>query len=140
MGISVYRLRDGIIEERRNINSVDMEPYLNDGWTTEMPFLELPKKIFKESPKVVPAESIAELTPVELPERKPPDSPALALINSATLPSELRILPSIGDAAAKIILEDRPEKGYEALQDLSQRIFEGRFKTNLEAIQGWIPG
>lgn len=134
MGISVYRLQDGVIEERRNINSVDLGPYLNDGWTTEMPFLDILQGSIQEPIQ----ETIAEVIPVELPERKPPDFPALSLINSATTIQEIRPLPSIGDAAAKIILEERPEDGYGSLQDLPQRIFEGRFKTDLEAIQGWV--
>lgn len=134
MGISVYRIVDNAIEERRNINSVDLGPYLNDGWSTEMPFLDPAKEL----PLAIPAEPIVKSV-LESHELKPPDCPALSLINSATTTNDLRVLPSIGDAAAKIILEERPEDGYGSLQDLPQRIFEGRFKTDLDAIQGWVP-
>jgi DNA uptake protein ComE-like DNA-binding protein len=58
----------------------------------------------------------------------------LALINQATKVYELEPIPTVGKAAAAAILENRPEGGYQSLDDLAPILPP---RTSLEAIKGW---
>lgn len=71
-----------------------------------------------------------------------PTIPALTLLNTAQEPKELTPLPKIGDGAAKKLLANRPESGYESLEqaaELNPELAKAPFKVDWSAIQGWEP-
>lgn len=79
--------------------------------------------------------------PLPLLEMKPTvevsaETALLALINSAEKSYELVPIPTVGHAAARAIIANRPEGGYESLDDLAPIL---PHKTSLEAIKGWVP-
>ena len=59
---------------------------------------------------------------------------ALTLINTATSPDDLTPIPTIGKGAAKVILQHRPNEGYESLELLPEAIFEQPYRCSVEAI------
>ena len=137
MSISVFRHKpDGSVETRTNINSIDLQPYINDGWVTEMLF---PQTKIPEPTSPIPT-APSQPDPLTY-ENKPPDySDAVTqFINNASDVAEIRAIPTIGDAAAKIIFEERPENGYGSLDELPSKIFGGRFKTDIDVVRLWNP-
>jgi hypothetical protein len=68
---------------------------------------------------------------------------ALALINGTDVARDMAIIPTVGQAAARIIIERRPEGGYESLADVWERCPElliGRFKVDPDAVESWGAG
>lgn len=65
---------------------------------------------------------------------------ALALINGSDVPRDVAIIPTIGQGAAKVLIENRPDGGYASLEqawELNPVLFEGRFKIDAEAVAMW---
>jgi hypothetical protein len=66
--------------------------------------------------------------------------PALALINGSDVARDVAIIPTIGQGAAKVLIENRPDGGYASLDEaweLNPVLFEGRFKIDTEAVALW---
>lgn len=61
---------------------------------------------------------------------------ALAFINSADKAYKLLPLPTIGPAAARVIVEKRPEGGWKRLEDLAPIL---PAKASIEALKAWNP-
>jgi len=79
---------------------------------------------------------VAPVYPPNDPRLIPPSAAILALVNSAEKTYELTPIPTVGHAAAKAIIENRPVGGYASLDDLAEIIPQ---RTSLEAIKGWMP-
>lgn len=65
---------------------------------------------------------------------------ALALINSSDVARDVAIIPTIGQGAAKVLIENRPDGGYASLEqawELNPALFEGRYKVDAEAVAQW---
>jgi hypothetical protein len=78
------------------------------------------------------------------PKTTPPTSDgipaALALINGSDVVRDISIIPTVGQAAVKVILENRPEGGYTSLGqvwELCPEILGGRIKVDPEAVAAW---
>jgi hypothetical protein len=68
------------------------------------------------------------------------ESPALALINGSNVIRDIAIIPTLGQAAAKLILLRRPEGGYESLAqvwELCPEVLTGRMMTNPSTVENW---
>ena len=66
--------------------------------------------------------------------------PALALINGSDVARDVAIIPTIGQGAAKVLIENRPEGGYASLEqawELNPVLFEGRYKIDTDAVAQW---
>lgn len=64
----------------------------------------------------------------------------LELINTADSASKITPLPKIGNTAAKIIRDRRPENGYESLEQLRSlcpELDEPKFAVDWKAIERW---
>lgn len=67
-------------------------------------------------------------------------TPALEVINGATVASDIAILPSIGKGASEVILANRPEGGYTSLCQLwalNEEILNRPYRTNKEAVESY---
>lgn len=67
-------------------------------------------------------------------------SPALALINGVDVVRELQVIPTIGAGAARLILSNRPEGGYESLEQvwaLCPKIMAPPYTTDSEQVAAW---
>jgi hypothetical protein len=73
----------------------------------------------------------------EAPQGQTLNAAVLALINSAEYAYELKPIPTVGEAAAGLIIAQRPEGGYTSLEDLPGEIFKRPYRTNLDSIKGW---
>ncbi len=65
---------------------------------------------------------------------------ALTLINGSDVARDVAIIPTIGQGAAKVLIENRPDGGYASLEqawELSPVLFEGRYKVDPEAVAQW---
>jgi len=77
------------------------------------------------------------------PEPEPPDTqdpPALILINNSDIPRDVAIIPSLGQAAAKRIIANRPLGGYASLAHVWQanpEVLGGRMQVNPEVVAAW---
>jgi hypothetical protein len=69
------------------------------------------------------------------------DSPAaLALINGSNVARDVAIIPTIGQGAAKVLIENRPERGYASLNEvweLNPTLFDGRYKVDTATVAQW---
>ena len=66
--------------------------------------------------------------------------PALALINGKDVVRDVAIIPTMGQAAATRILENRPEGGYTSLDhvwEMNPEVLGGRFKVDTDAVASW---
>ena len=66
--------------------------------------------------------------------------PALTLINGKDVARDVAIIPTLGQAAAGIILERRPDGGYESLDkvwELCPEVLGGRMKVDPVVVAGW---
>ena len=66
--------------------------------------------------------------------------PALALINGKDVARDVAIIPTLGQAAAGIILERRPDGGYESLAqiwELCPEVLGGRMKVDPKVVKEW---
>jgi hypothetical protein len=83
-------------------------------------------------------------TPIPLPPVIPSGIPAaLALINGSNVARDIAIIPTVGQAAARVLIESRPEDGYPSLEDAWEAnpgLLEGRFKVDPEAVAQWGGG
>lgn len=61
----------------------------------------------------------------------------LALINSASYAYELKPIPTVGESAAQVIIDERPADGYPDLDSLPKEIFNRPFRANLSKVKGW---
>ena len=65
---------------------------------------------------------------------------ALRIINGVDVVREVQVIPTIGAQAAGVILENRPDGGYESLAqvwELCPEILQGRYKTDPDLIAAW---
>ena len=65
---------------------------------------------------------------------------ALTLINGSDVARDVAIIPTIGQGAAKVLIENRPDGGYASLEqawELNPVLFEGRYKVDPEAVAQW---
>ncbi|MBD1918862.1 MULTISPECIES: hypothetical protein [Cyanophyceae] len=79
-------------------------------------------------------------TPVNAIAPTPAVPKALVVFNSLGTVREVEIVPTIGKGAAKAILENRPDGGYESLQqvwDLNPKILKPPYTTDPAAIAAW---
>jgi hypothetical protein len=71
----------------------------------------------------------------------PEDIPAaLALINGSDVARDVAIIPTIGQGAAKVLIENRPEGGYASLDEaweLNAVLFDGRYKVDRDVVAQW---
>ena len=68
---------------------------------------------------------------------------ALALINGSNVARDIAIIPTVGQAAARVLIESRPEGGYPSLEDAWEAnpgLLEGRFKVDPDAVAQWGGG
>ena len=92
-----------------------------------------------EPPKTPPSVAHA-LDPVPLTVTTDSNPPALVLINGSDVARDVAIIPTIGQGAAKVLIENRPDGGYASLEqvwELNPVLFEGRFKVDPEAVAQW---
>ena len=76
----------------------------------------------------------------ETPEETKVTPPALALINGKDVARDVAIIPTLGQAAAGIILERRPGGGYESLGqvwDLCPEVLGGRMRVDPKVVEKW---
>lgn len=117
MKITIYKG-----DESRTIPAVDFGgAWIAQGWTTE----PQPEPVHKPTP----SESTDDI-PTQ------PLTPALALLNSVTSAEELEVLPSVGAATARTLLERRPEHGYLTL-DAAEELNKDKTHIQWEAIALW---
>ena len=65
---------------------------------------------------------------------------ALTLINGSNVARDVAIIPTIGQGAAKALIENRPDVGYASLEqawELNPALFDGRYKVDPEAVAQW---
>ena len=65
---------------------------------------------------------------------------ALALINGSDVARDVAIIPTVGQAAARVLIESRPEGGYPSLDaawEANPGLLEGRFKVDPDAVAQW---
>jgi len=65
---------------------------------------------------------------------------ALALINGSDLARDVAIIPTIGQGAAKVLIENRPDGGYASLEEawgLNPTLFDGRYKVDTATVAQW---
>jgi len=89
----------------------------------------------REYGDTVEVKSVEVVTEVVEPAVEPIENPVLALINSAQHAYELEPIPTVGKAAAKVILDNRPAGGYDSLDDLDYLELPSR--TSLDEIKSW---
>jgi hypothetical protein len=66
--------------------------------------------------------------------------PALALINGKDVVRDVAIIPTLGQAAATRILENRPDGGYLSLDhvwEMNPEVLGGRFKVDTDVVAAW---
>jgi hypothetical protein len=111
------------------LHEIDAIAWKAMGWTeTPEPPPTLPS--VAPAPTIDPPQSIAtDSTPA-----------ALTLINGSDVARDVAIIPTIGQGAAKVLIENRPDGGYASLEqawELSPVLFEGRYKVDPEAVAQW---
>lgn len=65
---------------------------------------------------------------------------ALALINGSDVARDVAIIPTIGQGAAKVLIENRPSAGYASLDEaweLNPSLFDGRYKVDRDIVAQW---
>lgn len=80
-------------------------------------------------------------TPIPSPPVIPNDVPAaLTLINGSNVARDIAIIPTVGQAAARVIIESRPDGGYpslDAVWETNPGLLEGRFKVDPGIVAQW---
>ena len=112
------------------INQSDFDPSVDTLWS---------KPHAKEQTERVRRQIEAE-TPEETKVAIAQTPPALALINSDKPVRDITIINTLGKAAAEIILERRPNGGYESLDqvwELCPEVLGGRMKVDPVVVAGW---
>jgi hypothetical protein len=86
----------------------------------------------------------AKAEPISPPPESEPslDAPAaaLTLINGSDVARDVAIIPTIGQGAAKVLIENRPEGGYASLEEaweLNPALFDGRYKVDRDVVSQW---
>jgi hypothetical protein len=126
-----------------NVPDIDAPGWMSiRGYTTTPPQgLEEVEQPPLFSPAVIPlpkpeAMAVASVEPVESTALISPESAVLAFINAAEKTYQLTAIPTVGHAAARSIIENRPEGGYESLDDLEGILPQ---RSSLSAIKAWMP-
>ena len=115
------------------INQSDFDPSVDTLWS---------EPHAKEQTERIQRQVKAEQRQVkaETPEETKVTPPALALINGKDVARDVAIIPTLGQAAAGIILERRPDGGYESLDqvwDMCPDVLGGRMKVDPVVVAGW---
>lgn len=63
---------------------------------------------------------------------------ALTIINTAADVEALKPLPGIGAGAAKVLLEERPDDGYESLKSLPEQLYAHPYNLDVEDLAAYI--
>ena len=117
------------------LHPIDAVAWISQGWS-ETP-TEEPNA--KEQTERVQRQIEAE-TPEETKVAIAQIPPALALINGNDVARDVAIIPTLGQVAAGIIIERRPDDGYETLGqvwELCPEVLGGRMKVDPVVVAGW---
>ena len=124
------------------LHPIDAVAWISQGWSetpTEEPHAqkqtERVQRQVKAEQRQVKAEASQE-TKVAIAQIPP----ALALINGKDVARDVAIIPTLGQAAAGIILERRPDGGYESLAqvwELCPEVLGGRMKVDPKVVEEW---
>ena len=112
------------------INQSDFDPSVDTLWS---------EPHAKEQTERVRRQIEAE-TPEETKVAIAQTPPALALINGKDVARDVAIIPTLGQVAAGIIIERRPDDGYESLGqvwELCPEVLGGRMKVDPKVVEEW---
>ena len=115
---------------RAIINQSDFDPSVDTLWS-EPHAKEQTERIQRQIEAETPEETKVAIAQTP---------PALALINGKDVARDVAIIPTLGQAAAGIILERRPDGGYESLAqvwDMCPEVLGGRMKVDPVVVAGW---
>lgn len=125
MKVQLFRQSENGVEVR-SIPAIDFTAaWRSQGWSEDRPTLE------------------PESEPISAPSPKPETEPAtrhaaaVGLINEATSTSQLVVLPSVGQARAVTLLENRPESGYSDMNQIKS--LNADLPLDWKAIAAWEP-
>lgn len=114
------------------INESDFDPGLDTLWSedhAEREPIGIQRGQDEETPQAQETEVAIAL-----------ESPALALINGSDVARDVAIIPTLGQAAAAIIIDRSPEGGYESLAqvwELCPEVLGGRMKVDPDVVAAW---
>ena len=115
---------------RAIINRSDFDPSVDTLWS-EPHAKEQTERIQRQVEAETPQETKVAIAQTP---------PALALINGKDVARDVAIIPTLGQAAAGIILERRPDGGYESLGqvwDMCPEVLGGRMKVDPKVVVKW---
>ena len=115
---------------RAIINRSDFDPSVDTLWS-EPHAKEQTERIQRQIEAETPEETKVAIAQTP---------PALALINGKDVARDVAIIPTLGQAAAGIILDARPDGGYESLGqvwDMCPDVLGGRMKVDPVVVAGW---
>ena len=119
------------------INQSDFDPSVDTLWSE--PHAKEQTERIQRQVKAEQRQVKAE-TPEETKVAIAQTPPALALINGKDVARDVAIIPTLGQAAAGIILERRPDGGYESLAqvwDMCHEVLGGRMKVDPKMVEEW---
>ena len=117
------------------LHPIDAVAWISQGWSetpTEEPHAQ------KQTERV--QRQIEAETPEETKVAIAQTPPALTLINSDKPVRDITIINTLGKAAAEIILERRPDGGYESLAqiwELCPEVLGGRMRVDPKVVEEW---
>ena len=117
------------------LHPIDAVAWISQGWSetlTEEPHAQ------KQTDRVL--RQIEAETPEETKVAIAQTPPALTLINSDKPVRDITIINTLGKAAAEIILERRPDGGYESLAqiwELCPEVLGGRMRVDPKVVEEW---
>ena len=117
------------------LHPIDAVAWISQGWSETL--TEEPNA--KEQTERVQRQIEAE-TPEETKVAIAQTPPALTLINSDKPVRDITIINTLGKAAAEIILERRPDGGYESLAqiwELCPEVLGGRMRVDPKVVEEW---
>lgn len=77
----------------------------------------------------------------EVAQQNPRENQLLETLNNAEEPDDLTVLPTVGQATAKIIFENRPENGYDSVDDAIARnpsVTESPYRVDWQALEDYF--
>ena len=115
---------------RAIINQSDFDPSVDTLWS-ETHAKEQTERVQRQIEAEAPEETKVAIAQTP---------PALTLINSDKPVRDITIINTLGKAAAEIILERRPEGGYESLAqiwELCPEVLGGRMRVDPKVVEEW---
>ena len=113
------------------LHPIDAVAWISQGWS---------ETLTEEPNAKEQTERVQRQIEAETPEETKVTPPALALINGKDVARDVAIIPTLGQAAAGIILERRPDGGYESLAqvwELCPEVLGGRMKVDPKVVKEW---